>query len=122
MRQLYFKRAKMFLAVVDGVEKRAQGSISANGPEPMPDWVTETLTYKLSIKDKSIIDLTPPSHKKGVAAEVTDVKYTESASVGKDAVAALAEADEPEPVDDDEEVKPTAKSARVPAGLKSRGR
>jgi hypothetical protein len=61
MRQLYFKRTKLFLHDdAEGFSHRYLGEISgARGPVPVPEWVTETKTYADGIKDKSIIDLTP---------------------------------------------------------------
>ena len=59
MAQLYFTRAKLFLHEVDGAVRRFAATPSAGRPTNAPDWVRETDTYKLGIKDGSITDLTP---------------------------------------------------------------
>ena len=103
--QLFVKRAKIFTLTVDGVEKRCQ--INPNpgaGAQVAPDWIADTLTFKLGIKDKSIIDMTPPKRSASKhAAPAIDVaeqvsKATDPTNIGIDAVAALAKPDEtPEP-------------------------
>ena len=60
MVQLYITRSKIFLAVdKTGAERRftlGRGAL----PQSAPDWVRNTLTYEYGVKDKSIVDLTPP--------------------------------------------------------------
>jgi hypothetical protein len=124
--QLYFKRSKVFYATVNGVEQRFQGNAS-NSPVLVPDWVVETLTYKHGVKDKSIIDLTPPKRAAvAVKADVVDgAPYAEPAAVGVDAVAALEEpASEVEAADEEEPILAASfggsKGPARPKGLKGR--
>ena len=60
MRQMYFKRAKIFLEQTDKGEQRFIASVG--GPVQVPNWVCKTLGYKYGIKDGSIVDVTPPKH------------------------------------------------------------
>lgn len=54
--QLIFKRTKIFLShTPDGGERRYVGTIGPDGRAP--SWIAETNTYKLGIKDESIINL-----------------------------------------------------------------
>jgi len=57
--QLHFKRAKSFVAVVDGGTRKflAQPAMIA---QTVPNWVADTETFKLGVKDGSIVNLTPP--------------------------------------------------------------
>jgi len=88
MLQLYFKRAKIFLDIHDGKEHRFQGNPAAE-PVVSPDWVQNTLTFKLGIADKSIIDLTPPKRanaKKSAAEPATEVGESfDPTNIGKNA-------------------------------------
>ena len=59
-RQMYFKRAKIFLEQTDKGEQRFIASVG--GPVQVPNWVCKTLGYKYGIKDGSIVDVTPPKH------------------------------------------------------------
>ena len=59
MAQLYFTRAKLFQHEVDGAVRRFTAVPSAGRPVQAPDWVRDTPTFKLGIKDGSITDLTP---------------------------------------------------------------
>jgi hypothetical protein len=71
MVQLYFTRAKIFLIPGDDEngERRFTAQPSAGKPVPAPDWVRETATYKFGIKDRSIVDLTPPKRSRKVEPE-----------------------------------------------------
>lgn len=61
MRQLYLNRSKIFIDVSTGAERRVALTRTAGGkPVGAPDWVCSTDTYKLGVKDGSIVDLTPP--------------------------------------------------------------
>ena len=62
MQQLYLKRAKLFLLnEPDKGELRFPAGVTAHGDTVnAPDWVLQTDTYKWGIKDKSIVNLTPP--------------------------------------------------------------
>jgi len=73
MLSLFFKRSHLFLfTTTDGISKRYNAIPSGNGPVPVPDWVVNTLTYAHGIKDKSIINLTPPTKtaRKAMEAEL----------------------------------------------------
>lgn len=61
-----FKRTKMFHHNVDGAE---QHLLVAQGTQKVPEWIRETNTYKLGIKDESIINLTDQARKEDEAAE-----------------------------------------------------
>jgi hypothetical protein len=60
---LYFKRAKCFVHSDEGTKK----FLAQPGPNPLPVpfWVAQTATFKQGIKDKSIINLTPPEQMPG---------------------------------------------------------
>jgi hypothetical protein len=61
MLTLYFKRAKLFLLHSgENGERRFVTGPTKEGPIQVPAWVAETQTYQLSIKDGSIVNLTPP--------------------------------------------------------------
>ena len=94
--QLYFKRAKSFLLNTEAGELAFNATISGNGPVPVPDWVKETLTYKHGVRDKSIIDLTPPTAKAGKPTDPGVSQYPAAQpEVGKNA-AVIPEEQEPE--------------------------
>jgi hypothetical protein len=100
MPQLLVKRSKIFLAHVDGAERR---KVCPAGPTPqaMPAWIRDTDTYKNGLKDGSIMDL------------------TEQARL-QEAALAKEEGREPELMveEDVEDDKPSEKAANaVPAGL-----
>ena len=69
MLTLYFKRAKLFLHYANGGERRFVTGPTKEGPIQVPAWVAETQTYQLSIKDGSIVNLTPPEPVAATAAE-----------------------------------------------------
>jgi hypothetical protein len=114
MLQLYFKRAKIFLHNVDGMALRYNAVVSSTGAAPVPDWVKHTLTYKWGIKDKSIIDLTPPSAAP-LSAEEQAAEITASAvangSGGKDASEMLDDDADDKPQDDEPADKKAKKTA-----------
>jgi hypothetical protein len=67
---LYFKRAKLFLLHSgENGERRFVTGPTKEGPIQVPAWVAETQTYQLSIKDGSIVNLTPPEPVAVTAAE-----------------------------------------------------
>ena len=67
-RQMYFKRAKIFLAQdPSGGEQRYLAPVG--GPVAVPNWVCKTLGYSLGIKDGSIVDITPPNKPAPVVEE-----------------------------------------------------
>ena len=114
MVQLYFTRAKIFLIPGDDEngERRFTAQPSAGKPVPAPDWVRETATYKFGIKDKSVVDLTPP--KRSRKAEPVEEE-------------GLAETDEPgddtDDSDDDTKVAKAAnKSAKSAKAAKDAGK
>jgi len=55
---LYFNRAKLFMLGSDSGELRYTNGVGKWAD--VPEWVTQTDTYKYGIKDGSIVDLTPP--------------------------------------------------------------
>jgi hypothetical protein len=61
MLECYFKRAKIFLLNDENGERRYTASVNANGTTTrnVPDWVRDTPTFKMGLKDLSIINLTP---------------------------------------------------------------
>jgi hypothetical protein len=63
MLQLYVKRAKIFLANVNGHEVRCTLG-KQEGPQDAPDWVLHAPGFREGIADKSIINLTPPKPEK----------------------------------------------------------
>ena len=91
---LYVKRAKSFLLNTEDGERAVTLYAGNTGPQPAPDWIKQTMTFKLGVKDGSIIDLTVPTTGHGRArknvAEVSpyDAKPQE---IGKNAVAVLDE-------------------------------
>ena len=119
MLQLYFKRSKIFLHNIDGLALRYNAIVSTNGAAPVPDWVKHTLTYKWGIKDKSIIDLTPPSAQP-LTKEEEEAELAASAvsngSGGKDAASPLG--DDPDDSKDDEPAEKKAKKVAAKNGIK----
>ena len=70
MLTLYFKRAKLFLLHSgENGERRFVTGPTKEGPIQVPAWVAETQTYQLSIKDGSIVNLTPPEPVAATAVE-----------------------------------------------------
>lgn len=63
---LYFKRAKAFVTQSDN-DKGTRKFLAQPGPtpQPVPFWVADTPTFKQSIKDGSIVNLTPPEQMPG---------------------------------------------------------
>jgi hypothetical protein len=58
---LHFKRSKLFMLAKEGHgELRFITGPTREGAIQVPAWVAETQTYQLGIKDKSIVNLTPP--------------------------------------------------------------
>ena len=58
---LHFKRSKLFMLAKEGHgELRFITGPTREGAIQVPAWVEETQTYQMGIKDKSIINLTPP--------------------------------------------------------------
>ena len=66
--QIMLKRSKIFYrpravahpemgGAVPTIEDTLQ--LTVGGPYSVPDWVVETDTYKLGVKDGSIVDITP---------------------------------------------------------------
>jgi len=96
MLQLYVTRSKIFLGLdKTGTERRfilGRGTL----PQAAPDWVRDTPTFKLSIKDKSIVDLTPPTPVAAMEPEVSPedpvepegIEETEDGSMDLEAPAA----------------------------------
>ena len=114
MVQLYFTRAKIFLIPGDDEngERRFTAQPSAGKPVPAPDWVRETATYKFGIKDKSVVDLTPP--KRSRKAEPVEEEGS---------VKAEPEDDGDDEGDDDEKVaKATGKAAKSAKAAKDAGK
>jgi hypothetical protein len=109
MQTLWFKRTKIFRVQRDGGEIRFQGQVGPRPQPNIPDWVLETLTYKLGIKDGSIVNLTPvarPSKKKVIDIDESPAQPFSPTNIGKNAAdpevqAAIAAANEasldPEP-------------------------
>lgn len=61
---LYFKRAKCFVSNDDKGTKKFLAQ-PGPAPQPVPFWVAATPTFHQGIKDKSIINLTPPEQMPG---------------------------------------------------------
>jgi hypothetical protein len=64
---LHFKKAKAFVATVDGGTRKflAQPGFIA---QTVPDWVADTATFRQGLKDGSIVNLTPPQLMPGYRA------------------------------------------------------
>lgn len=60
---LYCTRAKSFVSEENGTKQFHL--LPGPHPQPAPFWVAETATYKHGIKDKSIVNLTPPEQMPG---------------------------------------------------------
>ena len=129
MLNLYFKRAKIFLHTTEaGQALRYNAIISASGPVPVPDWVKLTLTYQCSVKDQSVIDLTPPTAKprSKEAIEAEAQAYVVGSAGGATKDAAVMAAAEPEEVlvpagvedEDDEPAATKVKKTAVKHGIK----
>jgi hypothetical protein len=91
---LYVKRAKSFLLNTEDGERALTLYAGNTGPQPAPDWIKQTMTYKLGVKDGSIIDLTVPATGHGRARKnVVEVSaYNDKPQeIGKNAVAVLNE-------------------------------
>jgi hypothetical protein len=84
---MFFKRSKIFLhSTSDGVNVRFSVGVS-NQPVQVPEWVTETLTYKHGVRDGSILDLTLPAAKptkKQIEAEVAATADQGGSSASKE--------------------------------------
>ena len=103
MRQMYFKRAKIFLEQTDKGEQRFIASVG--GPVQVPNWVCKTLGYRYGIKDGSIVDVTPPKH----VAPIVDDDVEEEAPAMEPVDASEAAADEaasPDIPDEEEAEEP----------------
>jgi hypothetical protein len=99
---LYFKRAKSFVAVVDGGTRKF---LAQPGPTPVhnvPDWVAFTPTFEHGIKDQSIVNLTPPHLMPGYKAPVG--AHTEPVAESAAEAAIDKASDGPEAVDEQQEV------------------
>jgi len=121
MVQLYFTRAKIFLIPGDDEngERRFTAQPSAGKPVPAPDWVRETATYKFGIKDKSIVDLTPPKRSRKVEPE--EVPISDPPVEPGDA-ADDADSDDDDDDDDTKVAKAAGKSAKRAKSAKDAGR
>jgi hypothetical protein len=112
MLTLYFKRAKLFLHYANGGEQRFVAPVTKEGPIQVPAWVAETETYRLSILDKSIVNLTPPEPVAQVPEEIPGV-YVKAPE------GSFVPAEDPE---DDTEEDGEPETAKAPATKKpSRG-
>lgn len=95
---LYFKRAKNFVQNDDAGTKKFLAQPGPN-PIPVPFWVATTRTFLDGIKDKSIVNLTPPDQMPGykhppkpvVEEEVVDEVDLVAAANAADAADATAE-------------------------------
>ena len=125
MRSLFFKRAKIFLLEKDGVNLRYNAVVSGNGPVPVPNWVTETLTYQHSVKDGSILDLTVPSKAKPKASEIAAeiAKSVDGQNGFNSRDGADVPSDEDPTEDEPSTIEPvvTKLPTRTPKGLSARG-
>lgn len=125
MVQLYFTRAKIFLIPGDDEngERRFTAQPSAGKPVPAPDWVRETATYKFGIKDKSIVDLTPPKRSRKVEPEEVPISDppVEPGDAADDA-ADDADSDDDDDDDDTKVAKAAGKSAKRAKSAKDAGR
>ena len=96
MLSLFFKRAIIFLHTTeDGASKRYNGIISQRGPVPVPDWVSQTLTYTHGVKSGDILDLTPP--KRAEKKKQDAVLAAEHPGKTEDEIAEAAKAEQPQP-------------------------
>jgi hypothetical protein len=108
--EMYFKRAKIFMRNHDDGEQRYVSSVNANGTttKNVPDWVLETPTYKMGVKDKSIINLTPP--KAAVAPEEAEAAAEEPENEEEAAVELIPDGfDAEQPLANGRAAKKTAK-------------
>lgn len=118
--QLHCKRSKLFMRHNGKTQEKvtcARGEVTK-----VPDWVKDQPGYAAGIKDKSIVDLTPPK----MVPVPTPVIEEENSEVTPQSG---EPEDTPTPVDDgdggddsqpsDEEKKPI-KKARGPKGLQAR--
>lgn len=64
---IWFKRAKSFVAEVDGGTKKFLAQQSNTPVHQVPFWVADTKTFKQGVKDESIVNLTPPHLMPGYA-------------------------------------------------------
>jgi len=109
MRQIYLNRSKIFNCDVDGAARTVALGRTSNGkPVAAPEWIVETATYKLGIKDGSIVDLTPPAP--------APVVKTEEAAIEAAALEPVMSEDHVE--EDAPKAKP-AKDAGKAVGLKA---
>ena len=107
MLTLYFKRAKLFLLHSgENGERRFVTGPTKEGPIQVPAWVAETQTYQLSIKDGSIVNLTPPEPSTAVVAVEPEPAPVEDPKTPEDD-------DEPEAAEDDDEPEVVKSSAKV---------
>jgi len=105
--QLHCKRSKIFHHS-DG-EREISVSAARGEVTPVPDWVKDTLGYRMGLKDKSIVDLTPPKH----------VEATEEAPAHTEASVEDVGSDDPDGSGEQapEDAKPKAQRSNVPKGL-----
>ena len=108
--ELFVKHAKIFMHTdSNGAELHYVAHVNAGGTTTrnVPDWVRETATYKHSIKDGTVIDLTPP---KPVIIHDTAPEQVEEDDVK------MSEADSDDP--DGPDVDPNqAQDDSAPAGI-----
>ena len=66
---LWFKRAKSFVEPSEN-DRGTKKFLAQPGPspQPVPFWVANTPTFKMGIKDGSIVNLTPPEQMPGYKA------------------------------------------------------
>ncbi len=81
MLQLFLTRSKIFDHTdAKGVNHRVAITRTTDGrPAPAPDWVAETVTYKMGVKDGSVRDLTPPTTKRVRRTKADDEPVSEPA-------------------------------------------
>lgn len=96
MLSLFFKRAIIFLHTTEeGASKRYNGIVSQRGPVPVPDWVSQTLTYTHGVKSGDILDLTPP--KRAEKKKQDAVLAAEHPGKNEDEIAEAVKAEQPQP-------------------------
>jgi hypothetical protein len=61
------KRAKVFMSSVGN--KHLKLTVNVGGPTEVPDWIQDTLTFKVGVKDGSIIAVKPVVASKPVEPE-----------------------------------------------------
>jgi hypothetical protein len=131
--QLQVTRPKIFInsSTVDG-EKKIR--LNPGRHTKVPDWVRDSLGFEMGLKDKSIVDLTPPPLPKPSHLSVAELRVALAEAEAREAESAgeetpkqekleVKEVKDDDQLDDDDQKSPKAKplpsniTPKVPAGL-----